>query len=669
VPYRQRRRRPISRAAKITIELILSAVLTAAVGVGLLAWRLSTGPISLNFLTPMIEQALDVGQEGVSVHVEETTLEWTGGSGALPELRVHGLHVLSAQGDLIGEAPSAAIRLSIAALLTGHLAPARIDLIAPQITLERSVDGIRLRHTGGGTDAGAERNARGAIVALLLPELGREGEIGGMLREMAQVGVIGASLTLEDRVTGRTWFAPNTDIVIARAPGGLRAEIAVNLEVAGRVARIEGTAVLAQATGLVDLSIMFPRLDAGMVAMTDPVLARVALLHAEIGGRIDMTVDIARGVRAIRVDLATGPGLIVDPAVFPEPIGFASVRLRAQSTNDLAQVAFEAALQDVMGASVTASGRIDDATTAPLLTLHGEARNVAADDLKLLWPLNAGTGARAWSTTNLSDGRVELATLELVARAPGIVSWGPQSGEVTIQRLDARMRFTNLTVNYRSPMTPVRGVNGTARFSQSRAVFDLTSGSALGLRVESGQVVLAGIDEPGSTAAIDLNLRGPLRDALVLIDSPPLGLMRRINRPPGDFSGTAAGRLQVRFPLIQTLTFDEVQVAASGSVGNFQMRHVALEQDVRGGTVGFQVDDRALQVSGQVLFGPVQAEVELTHNFLPTAPFLMRTRARRAGDSQRPDEFASRSAGPGWRAATIAADVLVTMNRNGATRS
>ena len=109
-----------------------------------------------------------------------------------PEIRVHGLHVLSAQGDLIAEAPAAAIRLSITALLAGRLAPARVDLIGPQITLERSAEGIRLLHTGaasaaaGGAVESAAEGERGSVLALLLPELGgRENE--GMLREMAQV--------------------------------------------------------------------------------------------------------------------------------------------------------------------------------------------------------------------------------------------------------------------------------------------------------------------------------------------------------------------------------------------------------------------------------------------------------------------------------------------------
>src|SRR5262249_19857214 len=148
---------------------------------------------------------------------------------------------------------------------------------------------------------------------------------------------------------------------------------------------------------------------------------------------------------------------------------------------------------------------------------------------------------------------------ELVARAPE-----QAGGEIAVDRLDARMQFTNLTVNYRSPMTPVRGVNGSAQFSRTRAVFDVTSGTVTGLRVESGQVVLDRIEAPGSTAAIDLNIRGPARDALTLIDSPPLGFMRKINRAPGDFSGAATTRLQLRFPLIQRLTLDEIQVQASG---------------------------------------------------------------------------------------------------------
>jgi hypothetical protein len=213
-------------------------------------------------------------------------------------------------------------------------------------------------------------------------------------------------------------------------------------------------------------------------------------------------------------------------------------------------------------------------------------------------------------------------------------------------------------------MMPVRGVNGTAQFSRSRAVFDVTSGAVTGLRVDSGQIVLEGIDAPGSTAAINLNIRGPTRDALTLIDSPPLGFMRKMNRVPGDFAGAATARLQIRFPLIQRLTMDEVQVQASGTVTGFQMRHVALEQDIRGGNVNFQVDDRALQVTGQVQFGPVQADVDVTQTFQPSAPFLMRARARAARVT--PDDLTTFRLDPRpWvTGGALAADVLITMNRN-----
>lgn len=646
----------LTRPARIIAEIVMTATVIASMAVALVAWRLSSGPISLAFVTPIIERALDPGDGSYSVHIDDTVIQWNDRR-TLPEFRVQGLHVLGPEGDLMAEAPAAAVRLSIRALLAGRLAPTRIDLIGPHITLERSADGVRLLHGAPGTAAPGGQTDRASMLALLLPELGGTGEVDGVLRDVGAVGVIGAAVTLEDRVTGRVWYAPTADIVIVRGRGALRARMSANVEVAGQSARIEGNATLDIEAGRVDLSIVLPRLDSAMIAMADPGLSQVGTLRAEIGGRIEMVVGVADGVRAANIDLYTGPGTLSDERLFPEPLQFAGLRLRARSEGSLDTVSFEATAIEIAGATLTASGRIEHAMSQPMLMLNAEARNVQADELRLLWPNGVGPGARQWVTANISEGIVEEGTLELVARMPE-----GSTPPVVVERLDARMRYSGLKINYRDPMTPVHGVGGTATFTAARAVFDVDSGSALGLRVDSGQIVISGLDEEDQAATIDLVIRGPTRDALQIIDGPPLGYIRRINKTPGDFGGNASARLQLRMPLIRTLTMDDVQVAAAGTATNFQLRHAALEQDVRGGTLNFRVDDRGIDLNGRVTLGTVLAEVELTRNFAPNAPFVMRTHAR--GRVSASDLATFRLDPRPWLEGTVVLDLVHTENRN-----
>jgi len=95
---------------------------------------LSTGPISLTFMTADDRAGARRRAGAASAsHIDDTVLEWTAGSGGLPEFRVHGLHVLSPQGDLIAEGARRRRSGSSIAALAGRdgWRPARVDLIGP----------------------------------------------------------------------------------------------------------------------------------------------------------------------------------------------------------------------------------------------------------------------------------------------------------------------------------------------------------------------------------------------------------------------------------------------------------------------------------------------------------------------------------------------------------
>ncbi|MCW8952203.1 MAG: hypothetical protein OQK23_05790, partial [Rhodospirillales bacterium] len=49
-----------------------------AVVLGVIAWRLSTGPISLGFMNPYVETALSSKSDAVKVEIADTILTWAG---------------------------------------------------------------------------------------------------------------------------------------------------------------------------------------------------------------------------------------------------------------------------------------------------------------------------------------------------------------------------------------------------------------------------------------------------------------------------------------------------------------------------------------------------------------------------------------------------------------
>ncbi len=69
----------IKPTAKFLLEGIGTLLLVLAVGFALLAWRLSSGPISLSFLNSRVTEALHLGADsGFRVVIKDTVLAWGG---------------------------------------------------------------------------------------------------------------------------------------------------------------------------------------------------------------------------------------------------------------------------------------------------------------------------------------------------------------------------------------------------------------------------------------------------------------------------------------------------------------------------------------------------------------------------------------------------------------
>ncbi|MFP3422661.1 hypothetical protein R0K19_25160, partial [Bacillus sp. SIMBA_161] len=66
----------IARTTKIALEVVVGLVALAAIVTGVLVWRLSQGPVELDFLTPRLEQALSEGSGAYAVEVGGTVLAW-----------------------------------------------------------------------------------------------------------------------------------------------------------------------------------------------------------------------------------------------------------------------------------------------------------------------------------------------------------------------------------------------------------------------------------------------------------------------------------------------------------------------------------------------------------------------------------------------------------------
>ena len=73
----------LSRSIRLAVQLAGALAVGLTVVVGVLAWRLTSGPISIAPLTPYFESALSSRTGSYMVRVDDTILKWVGSDRAV----------------------------------------------------------------------------------------------------------------------------------------------------------------------------------------------------------------------------------------------------------------------------------------------------------------------------------------------------------------------------------------------------------------------------------------------------------------------------------------------------------------------------------------------------------------------------------------------------------
>ncbi|MBO0757870.1 MAG: hypothetical protein J2P54_18650, partial [Bradyrhizobiaceae bacterium] len=110
------------------------------VGASLLWWRLASGPISLDLVTPLLTLAVEQNfGTRHSVEVGGTVIEKD--ESGRTALRIRDIIVRDADGAVVASAPRAEVGLSGAGLLTGHLRAASLNLVGAELSVRIETDG------------------------------------------------------------------------------------------------------------------------------------------------------------------------------------------------------------------------------------------------------------------------------------------------------------------------------------------------------------------------------------------------------------------------------------------------------------------------------------------------------------------------------------------------
>ena len=606
-------------------------------GLALLAWRLSDGPVVIDFLAPYVSDALSAEGDGVSFQVQGAVLSWKGFQSS-PDVAVQNITVIDQGGDVIASFPEMLVRLSLQSILEGAFAPKEIVLESPVVRLTRSLDGEILfgldalsgsNSSSSGllsipTEQTLSSNEESAnqLLNVVIRALTDPGGAGNRAGYLDKVLIQKSTVVFSDIASESEWLVPSGDISLERQSGDVLIIADLPFLNDGRTSKVGVNGTYDVREKGISLTLNFQDIRPSSFSSLASQLTILDGVELDLGGEASFSLEFngpKLSITSARIEIREGDGLLTLAGPVGRTYPVETVRMAASAGRNLDSIKIDSlevkSGEGGPGLVVKVVG--ENMLSTPELDLSIEIDEVTLNELKAYWPEEMKPNTRRWITNNLNGGEIKNAQFNIGLTGPDVTNLKASS-------LDGGGDLSNISLTYLREMPPVDGTNGRLSLSKSEVVIDVTSGDVRllneedsRLSIQEARVRLHGLDNKADSADIDIRINGQLKDAIALLDNPSLGYASKLGISGSRVSGRADVLLSIDFPLVQGISLKEVQLNATASLQETAIADAVFGLDLESGQFSLDIDNDGMDVRGTAAIGGIRTGLAWRENFSP----------------------------------------------------
>ncbi|MBR9825500.1 MAG: hypothetical protein GYB36_06810 [Alphaproteobacteria bacterium] len=306
-------KRSLKWSAIYILEAIAVLLALAIFGVGAIFWRLSSGPVDLDFLRADAQAFIAQAFEGEIVALGTLQASFDPQDRSIV-VTARDITVAQSNGEVITRAPQIEAGVSLSGLLLGQIEPTSLVIDGGSLSFVRRADGAVGAGLGGveRISAAARLPERGGDdSASLFALLQEPASSDAVLGEISRIEIRNAAVRIVDEISGIAWLVDQAGVGLDRDSERIL------LEIDGRLATVSGFADLelrleagAQLNALL-LQAQVDNLTLASVAPDQGPLSGLRALDAPL--RFDLVMDALRdtGIRTASLELDIGEGRLL----------------------------------------------------------------------------------------------------------------------------------------------------------------------------------------------------------------------------------------------------------------------------------------------------------------------------------------------------------------------
>ncbi len=629
----------ILRASKILLEAVGALLAGLALLVGFVAWRLAyEGPIHLRFLKPYVEEALNRPDAEYLFVIDDTVLAWAGWERTL-DIRAVGVQITDRAGHELASVPELGFGLSGTAMMRGLIAPSRIELFQPALTLNRNEDGDfqfgrkLLTETAPQEQPASETPpavaSQSDLMAALVRELLAPPDPAKRTGYLAEAAIYDGSVTIDDKHAGNVWKAEKLEVHLARGDKGLAGSFKASVPQFGDPAQFDADMFLPSGADRFEVTLRLRRFSAAAIGLIETHLSMLANANIYLQGEARTTVSLEGKTGVSEFSFLGENGEVALPDLMKAPLPIKKLAVKGRVDPDLDLITLDTVSLDLDGPSFELTGQGDGflggkATDdgAPILSAVLKGGGLDWRKVDGWWPETVAADSRAWLISNITSGMVN----DLVAETRMRFNRDAEP-EVQVEKLEGTFKADQLTVHYLRPMPPIENGAAAATFNARQFTADIQGGHVGNIKITKGDLLITGLDVEDQFIKVGGDLASPMQDALKLLDHPRLGYASKLGLKPELSSGDVATRIDFDFPAAKDLGFNDVKINVTAELKNVGLQKIMFDRDVTEGNLQLALSQNGMRISGPLMFGGVPLDLQWLENFYDKAPFERQIRA------------------------------------------